>query len=42
MNPKISVTKAEYVTATETCKELIWLKNFLKELGNEQETVTAQ
>ena len=36
----MSITEIEYVTVTETCKELIWLKNFLKELGKEQMTLT--
>ena len=29
-------TKAEYVSVTETYKELIWLKDFMKELDKEQ------
>jgi len=33
----LSTTEAEYVAATETCNELIWLKEFLKELRKEQE-----
>ena len=33
----LSTMEAEYVTATEACKELIWLKNFLKEFEKEQE-----
>jgi len=32
----LSTTKTEYVAMTEVCKELIWLKNFMKELGKEQ------
>ena len=31
-------TEAEYVTAIEACKELIWMKIFMKELGKEQVT----
>ena len=31
------MTETEYVAATEAYKELIWLKDFLKELGKEQE-----
>ena len=27
----LSMMEAEYVAATEACKELIWLKNFMKE-----------
>ena len=29
----LSITKAEYVAATETGKEMIWLHGFLDELG---------
>jgi len=29
-------TDAEYVAATKACKEMIWLKNFMKEIGKEQ------
>nr|GEY78011.1 retrovirus-related Pol polyprotein from transposon TNT 1-94 [Tanacetum cinerariifolium] len=32
----LSTTEAEYMAIAEVTKELIWLKNFLKELGNEQ------
>jgi len=31
----LSTTEAEYIAVTETCKELIWLKDFMKELGKE-------
>ena len=34
----LSTIEAEYVSVTEACKELIWLKDFLKELEKEQET----
>ena len=34
----LSMMEAEYVAATEACKNLIWLKNFMKELGKEQVT----
>ena len=33
----LSTTKAEYVTAIETRKEMIWLHGFLDELGKKQE-----
>ena len=32
----LSTTDGEYVAATETCKEMIWLKIFMKELDKEQ------
>jgi len=34
----LSMTEAEYVAAIEVYKELIWLKNFMKDLGKEQVT----
>ncbi|RVW71154.1 Retrovirus-related Pol polyprotein from transposon TNT 1-94 [Vitis vinifera] len=33
----LSTTEAEYVAATETVKEMIWLHGFLDELGKKQE-----
>ena len=33
----LSTTGAEYIAVTEGCKEFLWLKKFLKELGLEQE-----
>ena len=33
----LSTTEAEYVAATETGKEMIWLYGFLDELGKKQE-----
>lgn len=33
----ISTTEAEYVAATEACKEMVWLRSFMKELGKEQD-----
>jgi len=32
----LSTIEAKYIAATEACKELIRLKDFLKELGKEQ------
>jgi len=32
----LSTTEVEYVAATEACKELIWLNDFLKEFDKEQ------
>ena len=32
----LSTTDAEYVAATKACKELIWLKDYMKEIGKEQ------
>ena len=36
----LSMTETEYVTMTEACKKLIWLKDFMKERGQEQVTPT--
>jgi len=33
----LSTTEAEYIAATEAFKEILWMKNFLFELGHEQE-----
>lgn len=32
----MSTTEAEFIAATEACKELLWMKKFLKELGHFQ------
>ena len=29
----LSTTKAEYIAATETTKEMLWMKRFVQELG---------
>ena len=36
----LSTTKAEYITISEAAKEMIWLKNFLNELGKEQDNTS--
>ena len=33
----LSTIDAEYIAAAEACKEMLWLKNFLLELGQKQE-----
>jgi hypothetical protein len=33
----LSTTEAEYVAATESSKEMIWLQRFMEELGKKQE-----
>ena len=32
----LSTTEAEFIAATEACKELLWMRRFLKELGYSQ------
>ena len=32
----LSTTEAEYIAATEGCKELLWMKRFMNELGSAQ------
>ncbi|CAL9012342.1 unnamed protein product [Prunus brigantina] len=32
----LSTTEAEFIVATEACKEILWMKRFLQELGQEQ------
>jgi len=29
----LSTTEAEYITATEACKEMLWMQRFLEEIG---------
>lgn len=38
----LSTTEAEYIAATEACKEMLWMKNFLVELGVEQDRYILQ
>lgn len=33
----LSSTEAEYIAATEACKEILWLQKFLQELGMKQD-----
>ena len=33
----LSTTEAEYIAITEGCKEAFWMRNFLEELGLQQE-----
>ena len=33
----MSIITAKFIATTEACKELLWLKNFLRELGCSQE-----
>ena len=33
----LSTTEAEFIAATEACKELLWMKKFIQELGISQE-----
>jgi len=33
----LSTTEAEFIVITEACKELLWLKKFLQELGFRQD-----
>ena len=33
----LSTTEAEYIASTEACKEMLWMKNMLQELGIDQD-----
>ena len=33
----LSTTETEYIATTEVCKEMLWMKEFLQELGLKQE-----
>ena len=36
----LSTTEAEYMAATQACKEAVWVKRLLEELGHKQEKIT--
>ena len=36
----LSTTEAEYMAATQTCKEAIWIQRLLEELGHKQEKIS--
>ena len=37
----ISTTEAEYMTATQACKEAIWIQRLLEKLGHKQEKISV-
>ncbi|GMH14052.1 hypothetical protein Nepgr_015893 [Nepenthes gracilis] len=37
----LSTTEAEYIAITEACKEMLWMKKFVQELGLQQEKYTV-
>ncbi|KAH9767897.1 Integrase catalytic domain-containing protein [Citrus sinensis] len=37
----LSTTEAEYMAATQACKEAIWIKRLLEELGHKQEKISV-
>ena len=34
----LSTTEVEFIAATEACKQLLWMKKFMKKLGLQQDT----
>ncbi|PON80582.1 hypothetical protein PanWU01x14_001380, partial [Parasponia andersonii] len=36
----LSITEAEYIAATQACKEVIWIQRLLEELGHKQEKIS--
>ncbi|KAH9652502.1 hypothetical protein KPL70_027122 [Citrus sinensis] len=37
----LSTTEAEYIAATQSCKEAIWIQRLLEELGHKQEKISV-
>ena len=37
----LSTTEAEYMAATQACKEAVWIRRLLEELGHNQQTITV-
>ncbi|KAH9669686.1 hypothetical protein KPL70_021889 [Citrus sinensis] len=37
----LSITEAEYMAATQACKEAVWIQRLLKELGHKQEKISV-
>ena len=35
----LSTTEAEYMSATQVCKEAVWIQKLLEELGHKQEKI---
>jgi hypothetical protein len=35
----LSTTEAEYMATTQACKEAIWMKKLIEELGHKQEKI---
>jgi len=37
----LSTTKAEYMVATQACKEAIWIQQLMEELGHKQQKIVV-